>query len=576
MKKLIISLILGAACTTAWAQHLTPAQKESDFRFLASLYATYYGPYEWKKQLLGFDALNIKPWLDKVAATTTDLDFYEVCVAYVASLNDTHDSFSLPSDFVARFPITVDVYDGKVLIETINRALLPASTYPFAVGDELVSIDGKDMEQLLMDNAKYAAWENPISTRRLAATRSISRVQSLQPHAPDVGDSADVAIRRQSGAVEHYTIQWQKTGTPLEVGPVPTPMGQATASRTRASLSRQAAPMSVQAMPYWERLLNKITYAGVHFDENTGVQGLGARNPIFLPGLGSTFTRRLGGAAADFFYSGTFKYEDLTLGYIRIPNYAPSSQPAQLQIFEREIAFMNANTDGLIVDEMRNTGGFLCFGENIAARLIPYQFHATGFQVRATWDWVLSFYEAMINAKASNAPADVIARYEVLYNAVASANAQTRGLTDPVPFCTSSLNRDPATDTAGNIIAYKKPLMLLVDEFSLSTGDSVAAMIQDAGRGPLFGLRTNGAGGTNTTFDAGPFTEGFAGMTLGLQVRKGPVVTPDYPTTAYIENVGVRPDIVNDYMTRGNLLQGGAPFVQDFLAAMAAHVRASH
>jgi C-terminal processing protease CtpA/Prc len=196
--------------------------------------------------------------------------------------------------------------------------------------------------------------------------------------------------------------------------------------------------------------------------------------------------------------------------------------------------------------------------------------------VRATWDWVLSFYEAMINAKASNAPADVIARYEVLYNAVASANAQTRGLTDPVPFCTSSLNRDPATDTAGNIIAYKKPLMLLVDEFSLSTGDSVAAMIQDAGRGPLFGLRTNGAGGTNTTFDAGPFTEGFAGMTLGLQVRKGPVVTPDYPTTAYIENVGVRPDIVNDYMTRGNLLQGGAPFVQDFLAAMAAHVRASH
>src|ERR1700724_1736669 len=177
MRKLTISLMLGITCTVAWAQSLTPAQKESDFRYLASLYATYYAPYEWKQQLLGFDTLKITPWLNRVAATQTDLDFYEVCVDYVASLNDTHDSFQLPSDFVARLPITVDVYDGKVLIETINRTLLPASTYPFAVADQLVSIDGKDMEQLLQDNAKYAALENPISTRRLAASRAVTRPQ---------------------------------------------------------------------------------------------------------------------------------------------------------------------------------------------------------------------------------------------------------------------------------------------------------------------------------------------------------------------------------------------------------------
>jgi C-terminal processing protease CtpA/Prc len=234
---------------------------------------------------------------------------------------------------------------------------------------------------------------------------------------------------------------------------------------------------------------------------------------------------------------------------------------------------MNANTNGLIVDEMRNTGGLLCFGENIAARLIPYQFHATGFQIRATWNYVLSFYNSMINAKAAGAPFDVIARYEMLYNAVAAANAQKRGLSETVPFCTSSLDRDPATDASGNVIAYKNPLMLLIDEFSLSTADSVASMIQDAGRGLLYGIRTNGAGGTNTSYDAGPFSEGFTGMTLGLQVRKGPVATPDYPTTAYIENVGVRPDVERDYMTKDNLLQNGAPFVNAFLDRMAAYIR---
>lgn len=568
MKKLAILFVFCVAGVTAPAQNLTLAQKQSDFQFLASLYATYYAPYEWKKELLGFDLMNIKPWLDKVAATKTDLDFYEVCVEYVASLADSHDTFSLPSDFVAQLGIIGDIYDGKVLIESINRTFLPLARFPFAVGDEIVSIDGTAIDQLLKDFGKYASLKgNPISIRRLAATRATSRPQSVMPHAPDVGASAKVVVRRQSGALETYDMPWVKTGTPLEVGPVPSAKARARA------LAPPPDPRAIGSNePDYMSLLNLYTYSGVNAGE-TGVLGLGARNPFFLAGFPSTFTRRLGGSAADFFYSGTFKYEDLTIGYIRIPNYAPPSQPVALQQFEREIDFMNSNTNGLIVDEMRNTGGNLCFGENIAARLIPYQFHATGFQLRAFWTRVLGFYNAMISAKAAGAPQDVIARYEMIYNAMLAANAQERGLSETLPLCTSSLNRDPATDASGNIIAYKKPLMFMVDEFSLSTADSVAAMIQDAGRGILYGMRTNGAGGNNTSYDAGPFTEGVTGMTLALQVRKGPISTPDYPTTAYIENVGVRPEWSRDYMTKDNLLQNGAPFVKAFLDGMASYIR---
>jgi C-terminal processing protease CtpA/Prc len=284
--------------------------------------------------------------------------------------------------------------------------------------------------------------------------------------------------------------------------------------------------------------------------------------------LPSTFTRRLGVNTADFFYSGTFKYEDLTLGYIRIPSYAPASTSAASQLFQTEIDFMSANTDGLIVDEMRNTGGNLCFGEDIATRLIPHPFQATGFQLRAYWTRMLSFYNAYVSARDGGAPPDIVAQYQAVYNAMASANAALRGLTDPIPLCTSSLSRNPA---AG---AYTKPLMLLIDEFTISTADSVANMIQSSGRGLLYGMRTDGAGGNNTTFDAGPFSEGLAGMTIGIQTRPRPFTIPGYPTSIYIENVGVRPDVVSDYMTRDNLLQNGAPFVRDFLTAMAAHVRA--
>src|SRR5439155_25674357 len=115
----------------------------------------------------------------------------------------------------------------------------------------------------------------------------------------------------------------------------------------------------------------------------TGVLNFGARSPIFAAGLPSTFTQRLGTKSSDFFYSGTFKYEDLTLGYIRIPNYAPSSQSVASAQFQSEIDFMNANTDGLIVDEMRNTGGVLCFGKDLATRCITWPVPATGYQLRA-------------------------------------------------------------------------------------------------------------------------------------------------------------------------------------------------
>ena len=63
-------------------------------------------------------------------------------------------------------------------------------------------------------------------------------------------------------------------------------------------------------------------------------------------------------------------------------------------------------------------------------------------------------------------------------------------------------------DVDGNVLAYKKQIMMLIDEFSTSTADSVPGMFRDANRGVLYGMRTNGAGGNNTTFDAGSYSEG--------------------------------------------------------------------
>jgi C-terminal processing protease CtpA/Prc len=161
----------------------------------------------------------------------------------------------------------------------------------------------------------------------------------------------------------------------------------------------------------------------------------------------------------------------------------------------------------------------------------------------------------------------VIDQYKSIYNAIQTSYEGNQRLTDAVPLCTPNFDRPPATDSNGNVIAYRKPLIMLIDEFSVSTANSVPAMIQDNARGLLVGWRTNGMGGSNSVSTSRyqvPYSESDTGVTLALMVRKTPIATADYPLTSYIENVGVRPDVEIDYMTRDNLLNAGRPFVQAF------------
>ena len=214
MRQFCTATVLLLAATQAFAQ-LTPDQKISDFMNVAGVYAKNYGPYEWKRDAIGFDLLDIAPWLDKIRATQDDLDFYEVMVSYVASLNDAHDNYNVPSNFVARLNFGVDIYDGRLLVDTITRARLPAAEFPFLIGYELVSIDGNDAQQMLDGLLQYDVAANPRSTRRLAAALLTTRPQSLMPHAADVPEISTVVFRRPDGDLETYRIPWAKSGLPL-------------------------------------------------------------------------------------------------------------------------------------------------------------------------------------------------------------------------------------------------------------------------------------------------------------------------------------------------------------------------
>src|SRR5205814_792140 len=133
-----ISLILAGPAVA----QLAPEQKLLDFQNLAALFSKRYAFWEWKQSAINYDSLDLTPWITRVNASKTDVEFFEICAEYAAKNQDGHTVFIVPSDFLAELPFDVDLYDGQIVVDRIDRTQLPPSRYPFNIGDELISIDG--------------------------------------------------------------------------------------------------------------------------------------------------------------------------------------------------------------------------------------------------------------------------------------------------------------------------------------------------------------------------------------------------------------------------------------------------
>lgn len=579
--------VLAVAVSTTRAQEaLTSQQRIADLEQLAALYAKNYAPYEWKRDVFGFDLLRLTPWLQRVH-NADDLDFQEALIEYVASLNDAHDVIAFPTTYAASLGFTVDIYDGKVLIDSVNRQLLPSTQFPFGVGDELVSVDGTPVQLLIESFRKYAIAANQRSTDRVAAGRIVSRSQQIMPHLVDLGDEAVVVVRNgTTGATSSVTVPWRKFGIPIDAqGPVASPRrgngriflppdapnlqsAAGDVSRTAVFQVAELAP-SDDRLPAYMASIHPLLNVSVSTDY-FAVLGFGSRTPIYAPPPG--FVQRLGTQPSHFFYSGTYvAASGHRIGLIRIPSMAPPSVAAALAQLDAELLYFNANVDALVVDVTRNPGGLVSFVEALAQRFIPKPFQTTGFQIRATAAWLYSFASMLNSARSTpNVPPQVLANIERNFNEVLTAFEQGRWLTAPL-----SLNATGALTLAPVAHAYGGPLMVLIDEFSASGGDAFPAIIQDNGRGPLFGMRTMGAGGSVIGFPATAYTESVSRFTASLIHRGRLIHTSDFPPAPYIENIGVRPDITSDYMTRENLMQSGAPFVAAFTQAIVNHAQAA-
>ena len=200
---------------------------------------------------------------------------------------------------------------------------------------------------------------------------------------------------------------------------------------------------------------------------------------------------------------------------------------------------------------------------------MPNTFRTLGFEIRATSNWVALFQQSLRIAELTGAPDWQIQSIKGNLEDVKTANQGVRGKTGPI-----SLNSSGSLDLLPGIFTYSKPIIVLVDELSASGGDFFPAVVQDNKRGLIVGMRTMGAGGNVVAYDGTAYTEGFIRITESLMNRKNPVTGTEFPAAPYVENIGVRPDVEVDYMTRDNLMNGGRTFVDTITKVMLDHIAA--
>lgn len=570
------------ALASSLSAALTEEQRVQDFQAVSGLYAKSYAPANWKIQSLGINIFETGDWLKRIRAAKNDLEHAQILLEYVASFKDTHTSASMQSNFVADLGFYCDLYDGKILIDQIDRSLLPMRDYPLVAGDELVSIDGVPSMSIAEQLRKLEGWGNPRAALRYAIQDITFRQQSSQPLAVDLPDQSDVVFRKADGTMVTYKLKWTKSGLPIRnLGVAASPRTISTGLQFETSEVEPvdaADPRPAFRRLYYDSRQAKVararvrpSRAQVQLEDGSKVpfealRGFGSRAPIWS--LPTGFVQRLGRGASDYFFSGTYVSDGQRIGYLRIPDFGFSTT-AQLQQMYSEIQFFNNNTDGLVVDVMRNPGGFVCSAVNAMTIVNPGVGTQIGFSIRPSLAWIQDYDSALLESEFFEDPQYVIDTLKFQRDLIVAAFNNGRGLTGSLPLCGLDFPFN------GQRLAYSKPMITLVDDFTTSGGDAFAAMVQDNKRGKLVGTRTNGAGGTVIDLDGSPWSETLSRLTESVMVRSVEREYEGFGKSTFVENVGVRPDLELDYMTAENLSNSGRPFVAAFTKLLVDEIRAA-
>jgi len=535
--KFIVVLSVLVAASSAHAD-LTRDQRISDARTMISLFEHRYAPVLWKAEYMGIDLDEITAKLmgEAYRKDATDEDFYAAMARVSGSVKDTHNWLIIPSTYSAYLGFSCDYVEGRYLIQYINRETLPPDKFPFYKGDELIAIGGQLVQKIVAELSEYDGEANELTEKRFLAGNLTYRPQRTFPYVP-TGETAVEIFSQQRGGTDTVILEWQLSGKPL-------------AETTSAGAHTKSIEVDLESNGDTDDALADLEHLRWSaIDEMQALEaGIGSMQP-FYPIWDSFETR------SDFpLLSGTFEVDSHKIAFLRIPRWNPPDYMPWFALLGKEVPYWEKETDALVIDQTNNGGGSICLVNAISRFFVSSPIPSLLFQVRANrmrGELYEQYAQSCRKVEGENSSTCRI--IEDIAEEIRRALAEGDVLTKPVATCGDDGLIHPMVTDKGKKIVYTKPILILVNEFSVSAADMFPASLQDAGRATIFGGRTCGAGGSVRTTGNLGYSDFRISQTETLAVRSKEIESPSGVKTSYLENVGVIPDIeysitVDDFM----------------------------
>lgn len=503
MFRRLLFCLLFTLSTKCLAAALTEQQKLNDFHQLLSLVEAQYGPKLYKKDQLGLDLPTLtKEYEELIKKTTTNGEFYYMMVRFVAEFKDGHFSVIVPSSKVSTLGFSVDLIDGKVLIEEVNPLLLPS--FDFERGDEIVTFNGLPVMEEVNRLKPFVSNGNESTITRVAAISVPTRRAARLPSPSGI---VELGIRHgTTDNIETIRVKWFELGESLD-----------------------------EQDGFW-KLKNFRFPIETNYSEISSRDLMGE---IATPDLktfrcsGATRTAIPDGAVIltkEPFVSYYHPTPKGNIGYLRIPHYSFEANGVELNenVFSQYVYVINQlekNTVGLVIDQDHNCGGSVELVEKMASLFIPKVFPGLEFQLLANKTEYLEF-RSWLEAT----PENTFAR-----QGTEEALSSILGSWKKGEYLTPKTTLHGSVMIHPHVFQYTKPIVLLADEMSGSGGDAFPGLMQGHGRAKVIGTRTMGLGG-HVVQVPGLYNSG-----LSLRMTKSLFYRPD---GSPIENNGVNPDVV--------------------------------
>ncbi len=523
---------------------------------MKSVYRTQYAPAAWKKQFASYDLdAEFKTAIEAVQSRpelSLD-DSRTIFKNFIYAMKDYHTSISFIATESATLPILVRGTETNLYIVNIDRTKLPEATFPFAAGDELVSVNGKPaMEELAALQAETPA-NVPATDKALAEATFFRRRASRGIHVPQGPITLGIK-KKGSTDVSETQLIWDYTSEKIA------PRGTLSSSTLFANTSnKKIENQSGLFHPQMSVAAKDASNAETPFD-------LGAHKS-FIPALG----KKIWESSADsIYYSYIYMTPERKLvGYIRISSYGEDDYEKAIAEFAKTIALFESTTDSMVIDQVNNPGGSVFYLYALSSFLSSspvktplHRMSVSQADVAEALDILGKLAAVKTDAEAQTLFAGALNGYPASYEfarfyqsyAQFIVSEWTAGRKLTRPYWIGGVDHINPADTH-----YTKPILFLTNHLDFSGGDFMPATLQDNKRVTVFGSRTAGAGGYVQDVNL-VNNVGIASFRVTASIAERVDGNP-------IENLGVQPDVVYE-MTNEDFTQGFAPYAAAINAAV--------